>query len=248
MTTSNNVQDTDPVRADRLKPGDWVFPKARHADSAPAHILFRSEPEGGYVILVMRVDGCSVSETITAGTLFVRATDREIADEQARTRRKAFADRLRQLASLVQSNPGLPLGGYPHITFTSGMSRAELDEVARLTGIEVTRTHSTSKYAEVRFGDYDSFHATWSGVWSDEPEQVERDAAAVVAKVVTGAGGDGLVVSAGTGVGGTGATVVPTPKPAPPKKAAVKRAAAVDKTRAARDQDDANTRPAGADQ
>ncbi len=229
MTTSHNVQDNDQVRADQLKPGDWVFPKVRHADSAPAHILFRSEPEGGYVILVMRVDGYSQSESVAAGLLFVRATDREIADEQARTRRTAFADRLRQLASLVQSNPGLPLGDFPHITFTSRMTRAELDEVARLTGLEVTRSHLTSKYAEVRFGDYDSFHATWSGVWSDEPEQVERDAAAVVAQAVTGAGGDGVVVSTGTGVGGTGATVVPTPKPTPPKKAAVKRSAPTDR-------------------
>jgi hypothetical protein len=253
VTTDNKVAQPGEIRADKLEPGMWVYAPPREKHSVPGRVLFRSEQIGDYVAVVLSYGLYTRAIEFSPGTLFRVATEAEVEQEKDSSRRRLIASQLRELADLIEHHD-LPTGTHPYSSFPSDLAPAELERIAGILGVEVRNTYYDQ--LEVRFGSYDGFYATWGGhlPYVADPSlplgHVFIGSGQVCMRTVDGTlcqkapvehvtGGDAAVIVA---------EATAAPKPAPPKKAAVKRSAPVDKARAARDQDDANTRPAGADQ
>ncbi len=248
-TVTDNPTNDSPgvITADKLEPGMWVFAYPRHSNATPSRVLFRSDVVDGMVSLVSSYGTFNSADTISAGLKFIVASEAEVDQARRDSRRRLVAAQLHKLAALIEDND-LPLGRYPHVTFTHDSTPEELAAVAAVVGVEVENPYHDN--LEVTFGSTDGFRAEWSG-----KRPYVADPLLPLGHEFMGAGkeclrtiGDKLCRRPVLDhVPGDQPVPPAAPKPTPPKKAAVKRAPAVDR-RAARDQDDAATRPAGADQ
>jgi hypothetical protein len=174
----NNVTDKtsgstpgDQVYTGDLQPGQWVT-RPDIAGESPIFVLFRSDPDASGSVVVVFKGTYSFSETLSANLVFRIATPERVAAFKDSVRRLQIAERLRTLAGLIESHSTLPLGTYPSISFESGLSKDDLERVAAIVGVEVSRPYGDRR--EVVFGSYETFRAEWSGKWDDEPDEVDE--------------------------------------------------------------------------
>lgn len=248
------------VYARDLIPGQWVI-RAGLNGSSPMRVLFRSDTDtdgdqSDQVVAVFKGNAYSFPVTLDPGAVFNLATDAQIEEHKNTARRLLIASQMRKLAALIESNASLPLGTYPSITFAHDLAPDDLARVAQIVGAEVARPYGTR--LEVQFGSYDSFQATWSGKAADPVETAKMDAAALVDDLKADADLP-LGHAYSTTLKGSGATCTVLVGDGVPAQCGQRRAAhgvhprvakAADavRNRAAADQDDMNSRPAGADQ
>lgn len=161
--------------------GKWIhLPEVD--ETAPVRLEFaasRPNPEQTIMVMVWLGDR-TVSFGVDVAGLVRLATDDEVADAARVTRRNGLVKQLRELASLLAKNPGLPVrdGMGPSLTLHSRLSPEELEKVAGLLSLPVEREYGrTMGVTWSGSGDrYEGLTVTWQAQYPACPWTLVSDA------------------------------------------------------------------------
>ncbi len=226
MTTVTDDQlNAGRVSADKLQAGTWLNDATFSAH--PVRVTYASEPfavpSSNYprqVLIVADDRGTVGSVQVPADKMLIVATADEVDSEKATAAREAFARQLVAFADLILSNPALPIPDR-ELVMVNVHNREGLEAVSKLVGAPVRRSFGVRWEVEMPPAREDSKGVSVEWYANLDPTH----------PYVPGKGNMSHLCGERDefGVCHASEDKHPKPKPAPPARAAVKRAPAVDK-------------------